>query len=133
MKNLFFLLLSFLLMGLSQEAFAQASQGGAGATVQTGGTQRANTPVTVSVSSKKGAPATAVTSDAVPGRDRKGMKFQLLDPNGKAVAGGEKRIKYTENDGNVSVDIVGLPAAPKGKKYRLRITTKDNVATNVDL
>ncbi len=132
MKNLFFLALSFVLMGMSQQAFSQGAAG-SGSSVQTGSNERASAPVHVTVSSKRGAPATTVTMDAVPGRDRKGMKFQLMDPNGKAVPGGEKRIKYTENDGNVAVDVVGLPAAPKGKRYSLRITTKDNAITNVNL
>ncbi|MBK8956637.1 MAG: hypothetical protein IPM34_13940 [Saprospiraceae bacterium] len=133
MKTLYFFLFSFVLFGLT-ESFAQGSMGG-GAT-QPGGNQNAPAPnsgVSVSLRTSKSGAATTVNADNLKGLTRKGLRFQLLDSNGKAVVGGEKRIKYTESDGNVVVDIVGLPPAPRGKNYRMKITGADNAVTNVDL
>lgn len=132
MKTLYFLLFSFVFLGLSQ-SYAQGSMGG---TPTPGGNQGGNTSATgVSVNlrtSKTGA-AKTLSIPSLAGMTRKGLRFQLLDSNGKAVAGGEKRIKYNEANGSVDVDVAGLPAAPKGKNYRMKVTGADNAVTNVDL
>ncbi len=131
MKTLYFFLFSFVLLGLSQ-SYAQGSIGGASTTSGNQGTNTPDSGVSVNLRIAKTGAAKSVSGPSLVGLTRKGMRFQLMDANGKPVVGGEKRIKYTESNGNVVVDIVGLPA-PKGKNYRLKLTGADNAITEVDL
>lgn len=130
MKNMYFFLFAFLFFGISQ-SFAQASRN----SDETGGNAKAAPAVglTVNVKRAPNGAATTVPADNLKSRDRKGVRFQLLDASGKLVKGGEKRIRFSETDGNVEVDVAGLPAAPKGKSYRLRVTGADNKSTDVDI
>lgn len=129
MKNFFFVLFSMILLGFGQQAIAQTTPAGSGM----GAPSMAPIPVKVSLKASKTAVATVVTSDALMGKSHKGLKFQLLDANGKAVKGGEKRVKYNEKDGSLTADIVGLLAPPRGKYYKLRITSSDKTVTDIDL
>lgn len=135
MKTLYFFLFSFVLLGLSQ-SYAQGAIGGGNQ--QPGGNQGNNAPaaagVNVNLKSSKTAASKSISTDGLKMMSRKGLRFQLMDANGKAVKGAERRIKYSETTGNVDVDVVGLPAAPKGRNYRLRVTNADKTTTtDVDL
>lgn len=133
MKTLYFFLFSFVFLGLSQ-SYAQGAMGGGAS--KPGANQGTNAPasgLTVNLRTAKTGAAKAIMADALKTMTRKGLRFQLLDGNGKMVAGGDKRVKYNEANGDVTVDVVGLPAAPKGKNFRLKITGADNAITNVDL
>lgn len=131
MKKMYFILFSLILLGLNQTN----AQTRVPETVETGTNARAaNVGIVVNVRRPNAPAPVIVQADDLKKISRSGLRFQLLDADGKVVARGEHRVKYNETDGKVDVDIVGLPEAPKGRNYRVRITdAKKAVVGTVDL
>ncbi|MBK9109577.1 MAG: hypothetical protein IPM92_14690 [Saprospiraceae bacterium] len=127
MKNMYYFLFSFIFLGFSQ-SYAQVEA------TETGGNQRSES-VGIKLNLRKSAAAPSIIqTEDLRSLSRTGLTFQLVDADDKVVARGERRVKYNEKDGTVDVDLLGLPDAPKGRNYRMRVTRADKaVVTNVDL